>query len=559
MVQTRSRVMGVLAVGVAMCGCGKVVDTDELGEELKAGPGHEPPRGNSAVVVTPTSGLTSESGAQVRLGVRLRHKPRSDVTISVVSDTPSEAAASPAQLSFTRDDWNVEQTVAVTGTADLVRDGDQPYGVVFSASASDHRYRGKTWRVRLTNRDVAPQLQRIGLNAFQDFSHGFVPHHGEFFVYAAYPPDVTLDEFGTPSSPGQLWLYDRATGGSRLITRDAAGGYGNGTSDGAAVAGDGCCVAFRSTATNLGSAVVAPLSTNVFLYDRATGSIELVSRSPAGESADSSALMGVPSISDDGRFIAFLSSAGGLVDGDDDGATDFFVWDRQTGTLRLISDSSGTVPDGAYKTDPAISGNGQFMAFVSGTAADPDNRKGVFVQDLSTGSIERADVSSMGTPGNSFVHSVDISDDGRYVAFSSFADNLLPVPTNTMQVFVRDRVASTLELASVNENGEPGTTHSSEALLSADGRFVAFLSGAPNLTSNHVTGGSGLYVHDRRSGRTSLLSVSLSGTTGNGPSNAHGLAGDGGTLVFQSAASDLVAGDTTTYPQDLFIASVPRD
>jgi Tol biopolymer transport system component len=268
----------------------------------------------------------------------------------------------------------------------------------------------------------------------------------------------------------------------------------------------------------------------------------------------------VPSISDDGRFVAFLSSAGGLVDGDDDGGTDFFVRDRKTGTVRLISDSSETVPDGAYKTDPVISGNGRFLAFVSGTAADPDNAKGVFVQDLSTGSIERADVSSMGTPGNSFVHRVDISDDGRYVAFSSFADNLLPVPTNTLQVFVRDRVASTLELASVNENGDAGNTHSSEALLSADGRFVAFLSGATNLTSNQqVTGGSGLYVHDRRSGRTSLLSVSLSGTTGNGPSNSHGLAGDGGTLVFQSAASDLVAGDTTTYPQDLFIASVPRD
>jgi Tol biopolymer transport system component len=254
-----------------------------------------------------------------------------------------------------------------------------------------------------------------------------------------------------------------------------------------------------------------------------------------------------------------LSASDGVVEGDDDGAADFFVRDRETTTTRLIRDCSGTVPSHAYKTDSAISGDGRFLAFVSGTAADPDNGKGVFVRDLSSDGLERVDVNAAGEPGNGFVYGVDISNDGRYVVFSSFADNLLPIPSNSLQVFVRDRVAKTTTLASVSGAGAPGNSSSNEARMSSDGRFVAFLSWASNLTSHpKASGYFDLYVHDRRSGATSLVSASLTGTTGNGPSDSYSLAGDGSSLVFASAASDLVPGDTTTFPAELFRASVPR-
>lgn len=520
-------------------------------------PGFEHRRGKPGLVVTPSSGFTSEAGDQVTLAVRLRSAPKSDVTISVASDTPSEGTASPPSLLFAPANWNVAQIVTVTGAADLVMDGDQPYTVTLSAAASDHRYRGKTAEVVLSNRDVAPQLERLGLSAFQDSGHRFAADDGAFFVYAAYPTDVTIDDTGHPSSPGQLWLYDRATATSRLITHDSAGGYANDTSDGPTVSRNGRYIAFRSSATNLGSASVNPFATNVFVYDRETDAIELASQSATGQSGESFSLMGLPTISNDGRFVAFLSASDGLVEGDVNGTADFFVRDREAGTTRLIGDSSGAVPSNAYKTDSALSGDGRFLAFVSGTAADPDNNKGVFVQDLTSGSVERVDVSSAGEPGDGFVYGVDISDDGRYLAFSSFADNLLPIPSNSIQVFVRDRLANTTELASVSGVGEPGNSNSSEARLSSDGRFVAFLSWSANLTSNQkVTGYSDLYVHDRRSGATSLVSVSLNGTTGNGPSDSYGLSADGSTLVFQSAASDLVPGDTTLFPSELFIASV---
>jgi Tol biopolymer transport system component len=556
MVRTLAYAMGVLVTGIATGGCSESSETGSVAEGIKAAA--ERQQGGAAFVVAASGGATSESGGQVTLAVRLRHKPKSSVTVAVASDTASEGTVLPTSLAFTRDDWNVAQNVTVTGAPDLVMDGDQPYAVTLSSSSTDHRFSGKTSRVGLRNRDVAPQLQRLELNAFQDYGHRFMAEHGEFFVYAAYPPDVTFDEVGQPSSPGQLWLYDRATETTRLITHDAGGGYADGNSDGAAVSGDGRYIAFRSSATNLGPAVT-PFSTNVFIYTRATESIELVSQDRAGGSAQSFSLMGIPTVSHDGRFVAFLSSSA-LVEGDHDGATDFFVRDREAGTTRLISDSSGAVPDQAYKTDSAISGNGRFLAFVSGTAADPDNNKGAFVQDLSTGSLERADVSAVGVPGNGFVYGIDISDDGRYVAFSSFADNLLPTPSNTMQVFIRDRLKHTIELASVNGSGEAGSSSSSEARLSGDGRFVAFLSWASNLTSHaKVSGYFDLYVHDRRGGQTSLLSLSTAGTTANGPSDSFSLAGDGSTLAFASAATDLVAGDTTTYPPDVFVASVPHD
>lgn len=556
MVRKLSCALVALVTAIGAGGCSEGAETGGIAEGLEAAPGQQQ-QGSSVLLVTRAGGVTNESGKQVTLGVRLRHKPKSNVTIAVTSDAPSEGSALPASLVFTRENWKVAQTVTVRGVPDLVTDGDQPYGIMLSTNSTDLHFCAKTSRVGLTNQDVAPRLQRLALNAFQDLGHRFMAEHGEFFVYAAYPPDVTFDEFGQPSSPGQLWLFDRATGASRLITHDAAGGNADGNSDGPAVSGDGRYIAFRSSATNLGPEVT-PFSSNVFVYTRATDSIELVSQNVAGQSAESFSLMGIPTISNDGRLVAFLSSSA-LVEGDDDGATDFFVRDRETGTTSLVTDSSGTLPDAAYKTDSVISGDGRFLAFVSGTAADPDNNKGVFVRDMSTGSLERADVSAMGVPGNGFVYGVDISDDGRYVTFASFADNLLPIPTNTMQVFVRDRLKDTIELASVNEDGEAGSGSSSEARLSSDGRFVVFLSWAPNLTSNpKASGYLDLYIHDRRSGRTSLLSVSRTGATGNGPSDSYGLAGDGSTLAFSSAASDLVPGDTTTFPPDMFVASVAQ-
>src|SRR5688500_4164002 len=201
------------------------------------------------------------------------------------------------------------------------------------------------------------------------------------------------------------------------------------------VSADGRFVAFYSFASNL-----VPGDTNghpdVFLRDRQTGSTTLVSRGYDGSPANGMSLD--PSISADGNYVAFLSNAENLVLGDDDGSADAFVYNRLTGQNSIIGQDS-------FGTDaPFISGNGRFVVFHTYAALVPEDTQGardIYVTDLVSGGFELISKNALNEVGNHQSFDTHISFDGRYVAFYSLADNLVPGDGNmNYDVFMRDRV-----------------------------------------------------------------------------------------------------------------------
>src|SRR6058998_1751352 len=235
-------------------------------------------------------------------------------------------------------------------------------------------------------------------------------------------------------------------------------------------------------------------------HDRQTGTTERVSVDSAGNqgNGDSTDV----ALSADGRFVAFTSVAPDLVTGDTNGAMDVFVHDRQTGTAERVSvDSAGNQANGD-STDVALSADGRFVAFTSAApdlvAGDTNGAADVFVHDRQTGTTERVSVDSAGTQANGSSFGRALSADGRFVAFISVAPDLVAGDTNGVaDVFVHDRQTGTTERVSVDSAGNQANGDSTDVALRADGRFVAFTSAAPDLVAGDTNGAADVFVHDR--------------------------------------------------------------
>jgi Tol biopolymer transport system component len=195
------------------------------------------------------------------------------------------------------------------------------------------------------------------------------------------------------------------------------------------------------------------------VHDRVTNSTTRVSVASDGTQANAeSAFVGAPQLSADGRFVAFESFASNLVSGDTNGILDIFVHDRQTSTTTLVSVASdGTQADGGSES-PAVSADGRFVAFESVASnlvpGDTNGAFDVFVHDRQTGAVTRVSVASDGTQADNTSRSASISADGRFVAFHSFATNLVQPDTNPdFDVFVHDRQTGTTTRANVASDG----------------------------------------------------------------------------------------------------------
>jgi|GEM_PF-1585857 len=208
---------------------------------------------------------------------------------------------------------------------------------------------------------------------------------------------------------------------------------------------------------------------------------------------------GCPSISADGRYVAFQSYASNLVPGDTNGTWDVFVHDRLTGqTTRVSVASDGTQGNGDSEC-PSISADGRYVAFASLASnlvpGDTNGTWDVFVHDRLTGQTTRVSVASGGAQGNSGSWCPSISADGRYVAFQSYASNLVPGDTNgVLDVFVHDRLTGQTTRVSVASDGTQGDSYSFGSSISADGRYVAFSSLASNLVPGDTNDKPDIFV-----------------------------------------------------------------
>ena len=254
-----------------------------------------------------------------------------------------------------------------------------------------------------------------------------------------------------------------------------------------------------------------------------------------------------PALSADGRLCAFHSASTDLVVFDANSAEDVFVKDLCTGAIERVSvHSSGSQGDGA-STSPSISADGLIVAFSSNATnlvpGDTNAKSDVFVHDRTTGTTTRVSVSSTGTQADGACTAAAISADGRFVAFLSAATNLVANDLNGKQdVFVHDRVLATTERVSVDSSGTEADKDSSQPSISGDGKFVAFTSSA-NLAASDTGTDDDVFLHDRATGSTIQVSVDSSGNEGAGNSSFPSVAADGSAIAFQSYADDLVPSD----------------
>ena len=277
-----------------------------------------------------------------------------------------------------------------------------------------------------------------------------------------------------------------------------------------------------------------------------------------------------PSISADGRFVVFGSSATNLVPGDTNRTVDIFVRDMaRHATTRVSVSSAGTQANGPSWDGPQISANGRWVAFGSDAtnlvAGDTNHARDLFVRDLRSATTKRVNLNSTGQQASDGVLSYSMSADGRFVSFVSIAANLVPKDTNrTFDVFVRDLVTGKTTRVDVSSGGQEanGASYGGTS-LSADGRYVAFTSTASNLVAGDTNDDADVFVRDLRTAITRRASVSSAGTQGNGGlSSPVTLSGDGRYLVFESDATNLVPDDTNAlddvFRRDLVLGSTVR-
>lgn len=385
---------------------------------------------------------------------------------------------------------------------------------------------------------------------------------GRYIAFLSYTDGLVP---GDNNSFSDVFVRDRQTNTTTRVSVDSAGAQANSSSAlfGLAISDDGRYVAFDSIASNLVVGDTNALS-DIFVHDQQTGTTTRVSVDSAGAQANGESAL--PSISADGRYVAFQSDSTNLVAGDTNAQTDIFVHDRQTGVTTLVSISTAGQQGFSASQGPTISADGSTVAFMTNAdnlvADDTNFMLDVLVRDLQTGVTTRASVSAAGEDGNDISGQgyTALSADGRFVAFNSSASNLVANDTNNAtDVFVRDRLNNTTIRANLNDSFQQtnGGNSYNQPRISANGLYVVFSSDATNLVPGDSNASTDIFVRDTKDGKTLRASVNNAGVQANGISEVPALSGDGRFLSFSSYAVNLVTPDTNGNVQDVYLAQNP--
>lgn len=294
---------------------------------------------------------------------------------------------------------------------------------------------------------------------------------------------------------------------------------------------------------------------DVFVKDRLTNETRLVSVDSEG--VQGNGLSGLPSISADGRYATFMSLADNLVENDNNNTYDIFIHDLQTGETKRVSIASdGTEANGASVIN-TISANGRYVVFETFASnlapEDTDNQLGVYMHDLQTGDTLHISVGFPESIYNRLSLMPDVSADGRYISFVSGLNDGIG---HNLNIYRRDRQAGTTEIVSVATDGHTGNKDSQWSSISDDGQWIAFTSEADNLVE---AGGSvcaeceNIYLKNMTTGELTLITKNSAGDYSSGMNfGTVFLSGDGNRLVFDSTSDGLVLNDTNGY-KDIFV------
>jgi hypothetical protein len=323
---------------------------------------------------------------------------------------------------------------------------------------------------------------------------------------------------------------------------------------------DGRFIAF--VATN--SALSSGITTSVYLWDAQAATTTLVSGDLSNNIVTNSTCDWA-TLDPTGQFVVFLSSATGLVTNVLTSEYNVYVRDMQAGTTALVNvDTNGVGSAVSSITVPQMSADGRYVVFEAPDGSlVPDDRNrddDVFLRDVVGGTTELISARDPSLPtltpnGASLLSAFSLSTDGRYVAFASEADNLVPGDTNGYRdIFVHDLVSGTNVLVSVATNGAGADNLSTDPAISGDGGYVAFTSCSDNLVPGDTNKVQDVFVRDLRSGTTVLVSMSYNGVgPGNGASYCPAISSDGRFVLFRSVAWNLVSGWSSLSYENLFL------
>lgn len=380
---------------------------------------------------------------------------------------------------------------------------------------------------------------------------GSISADGRYLVY--FSTSTNLDSRDTDSG-NDVYLHDRWTGSTDLISTSHTGGIANGASVDPVISGDGQWVAFHSFASNL-----VPGDTNdsvdVFLHERRTGITSIINPAPGAPSMMTGSTFA--SISFDGSYIAFQSSFSHLVPNDTNGFMDIFVYSRETEEIRRVNQGHQGMEANGHSYNPEISANGRFVAFDSGAynlhPQDLNPHPDVFLVDLKTNAMELVSSTPGGTSGNGESGAPAVSEDGSYVAFSSSATDLISSDFNGYSdAFFWEKSTGTVTRASESDSGVGSDHPSSAVTISADGSTLAFYSKATNLIPGGTLPVFAVFLVDTPSRTLRLASTDALGNQADGSCAVPSLSRDGRVLAFQASA-DLFLPDIGSHPTQIIV------
>lgn len=403
---------------------------------------------------------------------------------------------------------------------------------------------------------VAQTVVRVSVDSLGGEANGYsfaksLSADGRYALFQSAADNLVA---GDVNGVRDLFIHDALTGTTTCISVDLTGVPGNGESSFGRLTPDGRYVVFTSEATNLVARDVNG-EPDVFVRDLTHGVTELVSVNNAGYEGNSSS--GGGTISANGRYVAFASNATNLVAVDLNGRSDVFLHDRNANTTVLISVTQGGVQADDHCLSASISEDGALVEFEAWgdnlIPGDTNDDTDVLVSEVATGALRRVSVATSGAEGNHDSSYGRISGDGRFVVFQTTASNLVAGDTNaSADILVHELATAITTRVSVSSSGLQANGKSIFASITRDGRLVAFESYANNLIAGDTTIEPDVFLHDRATGQTSLISRSSGGELANGWSRDAELAPGGGWALFTSDGTNLAPPDTNALA-DVFV------
>lgn len=396
------------------------------------------------------------SGDETRAGLTTRVDTASDGTGGNGASTTSVISASGRYLAFT------------SGSTNLISNDTNGVSDVFIKDLIT----GETKIVSTSSSGTQGNAASFVNNISGD---------GRYVLFSTQSSNLVT---GDTNGAADIFIKDTLTGETSAVSTSSSGTFGNGTAVTGALSADAKFVTFTSNASNLASGDTNGFY-DVFVKDLTTGETKLVSTDSSGNLSNGMAL--VSAISGDGRYVAFNSTASNLVSGDTNGLTDTFVKDLSTGiTTRVSTDSSGNESNAAIITSNlSISADGRYVAFdTSATNLVSNDTNAVadtFVKDRQTGQTIRATTDSNGNQADFSSASKSLSSDGRYILFHSSASNLVSNDTNAaVDVFVKDLISGETRRVSLDNSGNQSSGTNFSSSISYDGRYASFYDSAIN-------------------------------------------------------------------------------